>query len=278
MQFETFEIVTPQTLPPEPEGWIRYWHGYHQMRKVKSEEKRLLDQQEDQQASESGALSERDVEIQVFLNALKMIQAPKIRMFELGAGRGDWCLALAGVVDNKLAPLMATSYQCLAVEGEPSHYQWTREHFEKQNINGQAVHGAVGGADGTVRFRAHKAPDESYGQGIDLQKGNIEVPCFTIDTLMQEHGFEHLELIHMDVQGVEFEALQGARRALEGGRIDMMHIGTHGGDELDDKILDLLGPSWETLFRVPAAAGLVDTPWGQANFPKDGILLVRRKG
>ncbi len=276
MQLEKFDIITPETPPPEPEGWIRYWHGLHQMRKVKTEEKRLLDAQEDQEAKKSGALTERDVEIQVFLNALRLIQAPAIRMFELGAGRGDWCLALAGVVEHKLAPLIATNYRCLAVEGEPSHYAWTKEHFEKQHIKGAAVHGAVSSINGVCRFRAHKAPDESYGQGIDEKKGNIEVPAYTIDTLMKEHGFDHLELIHMDVQGVEYEALQGAQRALKEGRIDVMHIGTHGGDALDDKLLELLGPSWEVVFRVPAAAGIVQTPWGEANFPKDGIMLVRR--
>lgn len=277
MQLETFAIVTPETLPPEPEGWIRYWHGMHQMRKVKSEEKRLLDAQEDQEARKSGALTERDVEIQVFLNALRMINAPHINMFELGAGRGDWCLALAGVVQHKLVTLNAASYRCLAVEGEPAHFAWTQEHFEKQHINGQAVHGAVSSRNGVCRFRALKAPDESYGQGIDDKKGNIEVPAYTIDTLMQERGFDHLELIHMDVQGVEYDALRGAERALNEGRIDMMHIGTHGGDELDEKILDLLGSDWEVVFRVPAAAGIVQTPWGEANFPKDGIMLVRRR-
>lgn len=277
MQLKTFAIATPQTSPPESEGWIRYWHGYHQMRKVKTDEKRLLDQQEDEQAKVSGALTEREVEIQVFCNALSLIQAKEIRMFELGAGRGDWCLALAGVVDHGIIPLQASGYRCLALEGEPSHFAWTEEHFIKQRINGVAVHGAVSSQDGVCRFRALKAPDESYGQGIDEKKGNIEVPCYTIDTLMEKYGFERLELIHMDVQGVEYEALKGARKALEEGRIDMLHIGTHGGDELDEKIQHLLGPRYETLFRVPAAAGIVDTPWGKANFPKDGIMLLKRK-
>ncbi len=276
MQFETFTIATPETPAPESEGWIRYWHGLHQLRKVKTDEKRLLDQEEDLVARRAGALTERDVEIQVFRNALGLIDAPQITMFELGAGRGDWCLALAGVVQHGLVPLKATSYRCLALEGEPTHYAWTAEHFAKQGLNGVAVHGAVSDRDGTCRFRAHKAPDESYGQGVDEQ-GNIEVPCYTVDTLMERHGFQELQLIHMDVQGMEYAALLGAQHALKEGRIHMLHIGTHGGDELDEKIIALLGPAWEVLFRVPASAGLVDTPFGQANFPKDGILLMRRR-
>lgn len=278
MQLQTFSIQTPETEAPESQGWIRYWHGYHQMRKVKSDDKRLLDRQEDQEAVAHGALTERDVEIQVFCNALSMIDSPVINMFELGAGRGDWCLALAGVVDHKIVPLAASGYRCLALEGEPSHFQWTREHFEKQGINGVAVHGAVSSYDGTCRFRAQKAPEESYGQGIDDAKGNIEVSCFRIDSLMEKYGFDHLHLIHMDVQGVEYEALQGAKKALEAGRIDILHIGTHGGDELDEKIIELVGPAYEVLFRVPASAGVVDTCFGRAHFPKDGILLLKKKG
>lgn len=276
MQLETFTITTPETAPPAPEGWIRYWHGYHQMRKVKSDQKRELDKQEDGQAGEKGALTERDVEIQVFCNALSLIDAEQVNMFELGAGRGDWCLATAGLLDHKLIPVKAKSCRCLALEGEPSHFSWTSEHFVRQNINGVAVHGAAAREDGICRFRALKAPDESYGQGVDKDKGNIVVPCYSVDTLMERYGFEHLHLIHMDVQGMEFEVLEGAKKALAEKRIDVMHIGTHGGDALDDKIIDLLGPSWEVLFRVPAEAGMVDTVFGRAHFPKDGIMLLRR--
>lgn len=277
MELKTFAITTPQTAPPEREGWIRYWHGHFQMRKVKSDDKRLLDQQEDREARERGCLTERDVEIQVFLNMLHDIEEEQISMFELGAGRGDWCLALAGVTDHRLVPLIANSYRCLALEGEPFHYAWTRQHFEVQKINGVAVHGALSHKDGSIRFRASKAPEESYGQGIDPERGNIEVPAYTIDTLMRKHGFPRLSCIHMDVQGAEYDAIRGAASALREGRVDYLHIGTHGGDALDDKLLEYLGPDYEVVFRVPAAAGEVDTVFGRAWIPKDGILLVRRR-
>ena len=229
MQLETFDIVTPNTQPPAQDGWIRYWHGYHQMRKVKSDEKRELDRQEDVEAEGSGALTERDVEIQVFCNALRCIDSSHVTMFELGAGRGDWCLAMAGIIDHRLIPLPARSYRCLALEGEPSHFSWTSEHFVRQAINGIAVHGAAARQDGVCRFRALKAPDESYGQGVDHDKGNIVVPCYSIDMLMERYGFEHLNLIHMDVQGEEYETLLGAEKALA---LPRARRGRDGGDRV----------------------------------------------
>ncbi len=277
MQLKTFTVETPKTLPPEREGWIRYWHGYHQMRKVKTEDKRQHDMEDDIVARERGCLSEREVEIQIFLNMLHDMEDDTVQMFELGAGRGDWCLALAGVVDHQIIPLIPKSYRCLALEGEPYHYAWTRQHFEAQKINGVAVHGAISDKNGSIRFRASKAPDESYGQGIDLEKGNIEVPAYTIDTLMEQHGFDHLTCIHMDVQGAELDALKGGEKALREGRIDYLQIGTHGGDPLDEEMIKFLGPDYEVLFRVPAAVGQVDTFFGPAWFPKDGIMLVRRR-
>ena len=239
MELTRFEINTPSTTPPDPNGWVRYWHGYHQMTKVRSEDK-IKKNIEQHTAPEPDLLSERKVEIQVFLNIIKDIKKQHINMFELGAGRGDWCLSLAGVVDHKIIPCRAETYRCLALEGEPTHYQWTREHFQHQKINGVAVHGAISSADGTVKYKAIADPASSYGQGIDPNKGNIEVPCYTIDTLIKKHDFDRVDMIHMDVQGQEYEALLGAEKALAKGLIDYLLIGTHHSEKMNARIIDLM--------------------------------------
>ena len=276
MELKKINYITPETTPPAPEGWVRYWHGYHQMTKVRSAEK-IKKNIEQHRAGDEGILSERKVEIQVFLNILGDIRTPAVTMFELGAGRGDWCLSLAGVVDFRLIPLSIRDYRCLALEGEPSHYQWTRDHFSIQNIKGTAVHGAVSSTDGVVRFKAIKAPEDSYGQGVDREKGNIEVPAYTIDTLMRDHGFDHLDLIHMDVQGEEYNALMGAENALTRGAIDYFLIGTHYGPKMNEQIVERLSPMYEVIFNVAAGVGTVDTVFGRAHFPKDGILALKKK-
>lgn len=95
---------------------------------------------------------------------------------------------------------------------------------------------------------------------------------------MAEHGFDHLDIVHMDVQGEEHNALVGAGRALAEERIGYVLVATHDRKmDFHETIPRLLAPAFETVFSVRPKAGVVETAFGEAYFPNHGLLALKRK-
>jgi FkbM family methyltransferase len=286
-----FDVSIPKTEPPQNEGWEQAWYGYHRMTKCWSEQMKVKHRGRIKPIMVKGELDESSFERDCLLSVLADIKREHVNMFELGAGWGEWCLALAGVIDNKIIPVVPTSYRCLAVEGEPTHYQWLKEHFEGQNINGIPVHGAVSKKNGTCRFSLLAAPDASYGQAISFHRltlrgtirdiycfilrKRIEVQMYTIDHLVQAYRFDHVDIIDIDVQGAEYEVMLGAADSIKNDLIDYLIIGTHYR-ELNDSLRKLLSPKFDLAVDIyPNSVATLD------GFPpircQDGIQLYRRK-
>jgi len=187
-----------------------------------------------------------------------------VTLFELGAGWGRLCLTLAGIVDNGIMPF--DGYRCLAVEAEPTHYQWAREHFKSQDIKAELVHGAVSDKDGWCFFHSHLDPRVHYGQEIN-QLFNHGIPSphnimnvltgktsvvrtHTVDILMYKYGFEWLDILQMDIQGAEYKALKGAMCGIKSGKIKNILINVHS-DKLGFEIKDLLYPYMQLVWDSP---------------------------
>lgn len=64
----------------------------------------------------------------------------------------------------------------------------------------------------------------------------VAVPIRSIDSIMQEHKLDTVAVVHMDVQGAELSAIEGARVSVEQGKIRFMIVSTHhysiSGDNL----------------------------------------------
>lgn len=58
--------------------------------------------------------------------------------------------------------------------------------------------------------------------GID-----VNVPAFTVDGLMAEHGWDSLDILHVDVQGHEMDVLHGALGAIQRGNLRFAVVSTH---------------------------------------------------
>jgi len=58
-------------------------------------------------------------------------------------------------------------------------------------------------------------------------KEKVRVPIRTVDSLIQEHNVSKLDVLHMDIQGAEVSALEGARRSIESGKLRFVFISTH---------------------------------------------------
>lgn len=272
MQFSHVDLrYIDRTPPPE---WKKMWYGYFQMEKVISQEKKNIDKQAHKVSSNDPNLKgESYIEQQIFLNIIKSLKGP-VNFFELGAGRGDWCLALAGIIDFNLIDHEITSYKCIAIEAEPAHYEWTKVHFEEQQINAIPVYGAIFSENGKCKFYSIIDPASDYGQSI-RDDGNLTVPCYTVDYLIDKYQFNKVDIMHVDVQGAEYEMLLGATKALKNKTIKYMIIGTHR-PELNGQIIEYVKPyGYESLFSVGINSGPCDTPFGKAIFPVDGLLVLK---
>lgn len=258
--------------PPEPTGWERAWHGFYQMKKTTNDKTREIFQEMFQQDPYDAFV----LEAFSLMSILEEIGPEPITFFELGSGRAPWCMAVAGAVRLGFVPDPPRSYRLLAVEAEPAHYEWTTEHLSKQSIPAQVVRGAVTDRVGLCRFRADTDPADHMGQSVGAD-GNIEVPSFTIDHLRESHGFGRVDIIHMDIQGMEVAALHGARESLGEERIDYLIIGTHGEYE-EGELRRIMAATHDLVVELPAGGSLtlpgISRPFRSSG---DGVHVYRRK-
>ena len=276
MKIQHFDIQAPNTKPPK--GWTQLWSG----------KLRLTECWNDTLTN----VSEQEFERDCFLSVLNDIEREEVSLIEVGAGYGEWCLALAGTIENKLIDCVPTKYKCLAIEAEPKHYEWCRKHFAAQHINGNVIFGAVSNKNGECRFNSETNPAKHYGQSMsfainegslrervsqtlvgvrNLVKGKaVKVPMFTLDSLIREHA----NIVHMDVQGAELKVLEGARESIERGLIDYWLIGTHKR-EYNDVIKRMLEHKYECVVSLlPFSTNAFD---GRVVKCNDGIQLWRRR-
>lgn len=64
--------------------------------------------------------------------------------------------------------------------------------------------------DGSIRFYAHANPASTSFSITNLHQTSayFEAPCKRLSTLMREHGHERIDLLKLDVEGAEYEALR----------------------------------------------------------------------
>lgn len=90
-----------------------------------------------------------------------------------------------------------------------------RGNFEINGLSGEFVQGCVG--------------DRSLAQ-VDFESwdGSIHpIAQVCVDDLMDERQIDRLSILHADIQGAEFDMLQGASRALDTARVDYVFISIH---------------------------------------------------
>lgn len=199
------------------------------------------------------------------LEAIELAQG-SFTMLELGAGYGRWTA-------NAAAALKCSNglpYHLVAVEAEPTHFQWMTQHLADNAVglsNCQLVQGAVAPADGKVGFRLGPSewggPSQWYGQYIG---GPDVVDAVSLNTLLGKLGI--VDLIDLDVQGAEFEVLKAGAEQLDE-KVKRIHIGTHGS-EIEAALHSLFNRlGWECV-RSFALGSVCDTEWGKISF-QDGV-------
>jgi FkbM family methyltransferase len=151
-------------------------------------------------------------------------------MVELGAGYGRWAVRAARLVEA-LNPMPCT---LVAVEAEPTHFQWLLEHFRDNDLDPDRHHlvcAPVARSRDAVNFLVGQAAT-CYGQAIvaapvPREDGLVpqSMPAVTLADILDPH--ERVDLIDLDIQGAELDVL-GAAIDLLDERVKRLQIGTHG--------------------------------------------------
>ncbi|MCI0722818.1 MAG: FkbM family methyltransferase [Acidobacteria bacterium] len=195
----------------------------------------------------------------------------RFTMLELGAGFGCWLAnAAAALQQSKKLP-----YTLVGVEAEPTHFQWMIEHLRSNEVDlsrCQLVQAAVTAFDGRVGFHVgqtvHGGPANWYGQSVG---GPVEVNAVSLSALLRP--FDRVDLVDLDVQGIEFEVLQAAAEAIDK-KVKRLHIATHTR-EIEAALRSLFqGLSWTSVHDYPCADQQPvqnhATDWGIIGF-QDGV-------
>lgn len=57
--------------------------------------------------------------------------------------------------------------------------------------------------------REHIEKHERFTPGLSKHIREIKVPCLKLNSLLKKHGLSHLDLLHVDAEGSDFEVLRG---------------------------------------------------------------------
>jgi FkbM family methyltransferase len=204
----------------------------------------------------------------------------RLTMIELGAGFGRWTVN-AAVAVRRYRPNL--KHRFIAVEAEPTHYHWLKQHTRANGLRRwsragtcKLLQAAVSRETGREHFFFGN-PLDWYGQALVRPENEgadapvTEVRTVTLSSLLRP--LKRVDLIDLDVQGVELEVLAEAATML--GPVRRIHVETHS-HEIDEKLPDVIkhaAGSWQQEIAIPLGARR-PTPLGEAYYV-GGVQLWR---
>ncbi len=192
------------------------------------------------------------------------------RMAEFGAGWAPWLARGALAARQK-----GVACELLAVEADPTHFAWAREHFKDNGIDPDAhnlIEGAVSDKPETLRFPVIADPDVDYGASLRVaatMADTIEVRGYTINELLDRFTGP-IDFLHIDIQGAEYDAVPPVMERLSAS-VRAIMIGTHINDEMHDGMAARFHDAgWKERLNLGRNRDN-DTPWGEIR-TNDGFL------
>jgi FkbM family methyltransferase len=116
--------------------------------------------------------------------------------------------------------------QVFSFEPLPSNVDFLKRHLSLNHVrNVNVFEAAVGNTDGTAFFQT----SSSNSMGHIASQGNLEVRLMTLDGLIRRGEAMPPDVIKMDIEGAEYDALCGAIHLLKQKR-PKLFLATHGAE------------------------------------------------
>ena len=144
-------------------------------------------------------------------------------VLDIGANEGDFSLGVKERLENVTVH---------AFEPHPKTFARLQKRFSNDSrfIVNQAALAATNGQFVLYDFIAEEGTNKASLFGATFENvypgesRGIEVPAVTIDDYVEANGIEHIDLLKLDIEGGEKAALEGARRTLAAGRVDVIQF------------------------------------------------------
>lgn len=126
----------------------------------------------------------------------------------------DWTIVDCGANVGLFSLWLGAAKRVIAVEPNPNTFRRLKRNMEINGINATTIQAAVSSADGTVKM-------DFAGPSVlaEIGETGVEVPSRSLDSLLDELGADSVDVLKLDVEGHEIEALEGAAGSLSGGRV-----------------------------------------------------------
>ena len=117
---------------------------------------------------------------------------------------------------------------------------------------------------GRRNFKLNKLNGDFTQAFVSSEYSNGKIPIISVDYFVELKKIDKIHILHSDIQGYEFEMLNGAKDALAQKKIDYIFISTHSND-LHYKCLNFL---LEHNFFIISEVDLDNT------FSEDGLIVA----
>ncbi len=111
------------------------------------------------------------------------------------------------------------------VEMNPPYLEVGMTNFALNGARGFFTNAGLAGGD------ADSAEFATVGDQILCKANGRFIPTITVDGYMRDHNLQHIDLLHCDAQGAEYDMLAGAANALTARQISYLFVSTHVTDE-----------------------------------------------
>lgn len=156
-----------------------------------------------------------------------------------------------GVVAMMLGDIVGPGGKVIALEAHPADAATLARNRELNGMTQlEGLHAAVARETGTIAFGAHGSVDDGTHRW-----GQMAVPAYSIDTLAERYGTP--DVVFIDVEGYELQALRGAPATLAAGPEWFVEIhapaqlAAYGGTVRN--VLDLLTGAGYDVWTMPDA-------------------------
>jgi len=137
------------------------------------------------------------------------------------------CGAHVGLFSTLAGTLARPTGRVIAVEPHPETSRILERNLEVHQLpNCRVVRVAVGDQCGSAVLKLGSAGRAAYSSLLSLEDADerVEVATTTLDELAASHSIHQIDLLKLDVEGVEVEALAGARQLISEARIKVLLV------------------------------------------------------